>query len=122
MIQGDLNQDSIWITFQFEDGDGDLGFGSADPRQDIFVHDDRTGNLHGAFKIPDLPPIGSGAQKGKISILVYTTCCLFPMNIPPCSAPVQFPQDTLNFSIYLQDRAAHQSDTIQSGPILLLCK
>ncbi len=122
MVQGDLNQDSIWLKFEFEDGDGDLGFGSNDIRQDIFVHDERTGNLHGAFKLPDLPQLGSGAQKGTISILLFTSCCIFPDNIPPCSTPLQYPVDTLIFSMYLTDRANHKSDTLQSGPLVLFCK
>ena len=24
LVQGDLNQDSLWLTFSFQDGDGDL--------------------------------------------------------------------------------------------------
>lgn len=58
MKQGDLNQDSLWLSFSFEDGDGDLGFGSSSGNQDIFLIDKRTDQLQDAFKIPDLPDAG----------------------------------------------------------------
>ena len=50
MKQGDLNQDSLWLSFSFEDGDGDLGFGSSSGNQDIFLIDKRTDQLQDAFK------------------------------------------------------------------------
>ncbi|MCC6752628.1 MAG: hypothetical protein IT266_01450 [Saprospiraceae bacterium] len=120
--QGDLNQDSLWLLFDFEDGDGDLGFGSGDPSAEVYLWDERTGNLHNAFKLPDLPPSGGSSQKGSLRLLVFTTCCLFPDNIPPCSAPPQYPTDSLRFSAYLTDRAGHQSPRVFSDRIELRCQ
>jgi len=121
MRQGDLNQDSLWVQFTFEDGDGDLGFGSQDSRHEIFIQDSRTNALYNSYKIPDLPPSNGAQQKGQINLLVFTTCCLFPNPIPPCSAPVQFPTDSLFFIVYIKDRAGHLSDTLQSPLIWLAC-
>lgn len=121
MIQGDLNQDSLWLIINFEDGDGDLGFGSLDSKQDLFLTDLRTGNLHDAYKLPDLPPSNGSLQKGSISLLVYTSCCLFPNNIPPCSAPPQFPRDSLQLELYLLDRNFNKSNVLVIEEIVLNC-
>lgn len=121
MIQGDLNQDSLWLIINFEDGDGDLGFGSLDSKQDLFLTDLRTGNLHDAYKLPDLPPSNGSLQKGTISLLVYTSCCLFPNNIPPCSAPPQFPRDSLRLELYLLDRNFNKSNVLLIEEIMLNC-
>lgn len=121
MIQGDLNQDSLWLIINFEDGDGDLGFGSLDSKQDLFLTDLRTGNLHDAYKLPDLPPSNGSLQKGTISLLVYTSCCLFPNNIPPCSAPPQIPQDSLRLELYLLDRNFNKSNVLLIEEIMLNC-
>ncbi len=119
--QGDINQDSLWLRFRFEDGDGDLSFGSMDPRKDIVVKDSRTGFIQDEYKIPDLPPSGNETQKGIISILIFTSCCLFPDNIPPCSDPPQYPVDSLQYLIFIKDKAGHESNVIQSGYVRLLC-
>lgn len=121
MIQGDLNQDSLWLVINFEDGDGDLGFGSLDSKQDLFVTDLRTGNLHDAFKLPDLPPSNGDLQKGSISLLIYTSCCIFPNNIPPCSTPAQYPTDSLSLELYLIDRNLNKSNILNIQEIIINC-
>ncbi|HEX5625045.1 MAG TPA: hypothetical protein VFX48_03430 [Saprospiraceae bacterium] len=110
------------MDFQFEDGDGDLGYGSRDERKDITIFDSRTGNVHDQYKLPDLPSSGDETQKGRISVLVFTTCCLFPAPIPPCSTPAQHPLDSLEFQIQLIDRAGHKSNLINSGKVYLNCR
>lgn len=121
MIQGDLNQDSVIITLEFEDGDGDLGYGSASTQKDIFVIDKRTGLLSDQFKIPDIPNSNDQAISGSLSIRLYNTCCLFSNNIPPCSNPVQFPTDSITYEVYIVDRAGHESNRIESSKVYLLC-
>ncbi|MBK8484342.1 MAG: hypothetical protein IPO86_09525 [Saprospiraceae bacterium] len=122
MTQGDLNQDSLWLQFRFEDGDGDLGYGSGDSRKDIRVIDGRTGNIQDEYKIPDLIPSDKETQKGVLTILIFTSCCLFKDNIPPCSNPPQYPKDSLDFIINLIDKAGHISNDLHSGKIYLNCK
>jgi len=119
--QGDLNQDSLWLTITFEDGDGDLGFGSKDNRQEIFAYDSRTNSLHASFKIPDLPPSNGISQRGTLRMLVFTTCCLFPGTIPPCTSPIQYPKDSFFLYLHILDREGHKSDTIHTPWIRLNC-
>lgn len=122
MKQGDLNQDTLVLQFKFEDGDGDLGYGTQVTRADIFVKDSRTGNLQDSFKLPDLPPSQNDPQKGIISILIFTTCCLFPDGTPPCETPMKYPVDSLQYLIFIKDKAGHMSNIIHSDFIKLLCQ
>lgn len=123
MLQGDINIDFLWLEFKFEDGDGDLGFGITDTMNDIVVIDSRTGNVQDEFKIPTLPPSENDVQKGTISIKILTTCCLFPdPSISPCETPVQYPLDSLQYLLFIKDRAGHESNIIQSDFVKLLCQ
>lgn len=122
MVQGSLNEDTLWLQFRFEDEDGDLGFGNADTRKDITLKDSRTGNIQDEFKLPDLIPSENETQKGTISIRVLTTCCLFKDGSPPCATSLTYPQDTLSYLISIRDRAGHQSNTIESDKVYLLCR
>lgn len=123
MKQGDLNEDTLWLQFRFEDGDGDLGYSSSDSRTDIFVMDSRTGNIQDKFKIPELPPSNNDVQKGMLTIRILTTCCFYPPQdtIPPCTVQNKYPFDSLRYLIYIQDRAGHLSNTIQSDFVKLIC-
>ncbi|HOJ90490.1 MAG TPA: hypothetical protein PK622_06465 [Saprospiraceae bacterium] len=121
LIQGALNEDSLWLNFELEDSDGDIGFGSNSANRDIIVRDLRTGLIMDEFKIPDLPSTDGQKITAKISVLIFTTCCIFPNSIPPCSAPPEFPTDTINFEIKVVDKKGHQSNLIVSEAIVLRC-
>ncbi|MEO6190813.1 MAG: hypothetical protein ABIO44_11085 [Saprospiraceae bacterium] len=121
MLQGDLNQDSLLIQISFKDGDGDLGWGSSDSRKDIFVIDKRINLISDQFKIPDIPNSNGKPIEGELLVRLFTTCCLFPNNIPPCSAPPQYPFDTINYEIYIKDRAGNESNHIVTESVQLRC-
>lgn len=122
MIQDNLNTDSLFLYFSFTDGDGDLGHNPNDTSRNVFIRDLRTGNIQDRFKSPYIPEEGIGnGISGDMQLLLYTTCCLFPNNIPPCSAPSQYPIDTLIYEIYIKDRAGNVSNTITTEPIILRC-
>ena len=89
--------------------------------KDIFLYDKRLGLLLDSYKIPELSNTNGNSLEGSMQILIYTTCCLFKDNIPPCSAPPQYPTDTLLFELYIKDRAGHESNRITSQAILLYC-
>jgi hypothetical protein len=121
MIQGDLNQDSVLISLEFEDGDGDLSSGSESTKKDIFVIDKRTGLLSDQFKIPDIPDSNGEAVSGSLTVRLFNTCCLFLNNIPPCSTPVQYPKDSIIYEIYIVDRAGNESNRVLSSKLYLQC-
>jgi len=121
--QNSLNTDSLFVTFSFTDGDGDLGHEPADTSRNIFIKDLRTGNFQDKFKSPYIPEEGIGnGITGDIELLLFTTCCLFPdASIPPCSAPDQFPLDTVIYEIFIKDRAGNESNKIKTEPIIIRC-
>ncbi|MBL7821180.1 MAG: hypothetical protein JNL65_11245 [Saprospiraceae bacterium] len=121
MTQGDFFEDSLRLILSFEDGDGDLGFPQNDNRYDITLIDSRNNQIQDQYKLPPLPDSEGRAQKGQMSLLVYTSCCLFKDQIPPCSAPPQYPLDSLIYKIILRDRSGHTSDTVYSDKVYLKC-
>ena len=122
MDQGDLNTDSLFMTFSFKDGDGDLGSGRGNIRENIIITDNRTGDVYDFFKIPDIPNPGvQNGLQGEITIKLFTTCCIFPDSIPPCQSPPQFPSNDLSFDIVLKDDAGNESEAVTTPTINLNC-
>lgn len=122
MDQGFLNSDSLTIFLYFTDGDGDIGFEDTDTLQNLFIIDSRTGKIAESIKIPGIESGGIG--KGisvDMELQVYTTCCLFPGSIPPCSVVAAYPRDSLKYSIYLIDRSGNKSNTVETEYIYLNC-
>ena len=120
--QNSLNTDSLFLNFSFTDGDGDLGHNANDTARNIFIKDLRTGKFQDKFKSPFIPEEGIGnGITGDIRLLLFTTCCLFPENIPPCSAPPRFPLDTVIYEVSLRDRAGNLSNKILTEPITIRC-
>lgn len=127
MRQSSLGPDTVFITFGFTDGDGDLGTGQEGP--EVFVFDGRDNFEKPPYKLPkiDQQGVGNGIS-GEITILMPTTCCIFPpqngISYPPCdnspNAPSMF--DTVFYDIYIKDAAGNQSNTIRTPPIALRCR
>ncbi len=122
MNQGVFQQDSLIVRFHFEDGDGDIGRTDQDPENNIFFIDERTGTLDNTFGIPTIPEDGAGnGVEGEVSIVLFSTCCIFPDGSDPCQPSSQFPLDTVQYRIYIKDRADHKSNEILTAPIILRC-
>lgn len=123
--QGIFQNDSLIVTFHFEDGDGDIGRTSQDASNNIFFIDERTGTLDNTFGIPEIPEEGAGnGVEGEVRIRLYSTCCLFPPEsfLNPCEASDVYPVDTVQYRIYMKDRAGHTSNEIVTSPIILRCR
>lgn len=123
MNQGKLNSDSVFIRLAFTDGDGDLGYPDNSSDRDIFILDSRVNEVVEELKLPEIPADGTGnGINGEITIRLYTTCCEFPMGIPPCSVVPQFPVDTLTYLIYIEDRAGNESNRVRTPLMTLRCE
>lgn len=123
MLQGKQNNDSIQVVFSYTDGDGDLG--NDGDSIDVFVYDSRIPELpHAIFKLPVVPPQGTGnGISGEVSLVVYNTCCLFPNNeYLACDTPPEYPFDTLQFEIEMYDRAGNKSNRVITEDIFLRCQ
>lgn len=127
MRQSRLGPDTVWVSFNFTDGDGDLG--SRDSMPNIFIEDGRDSFGKTPYSIPYIEPQGAGnGISGTITISLPTTCCLYPdingIKFPPCDTSKNAPQnlDTVFYRIYITDRAGHVSNTITTEPITLICR
>lgn len=120
MEQSAFQTDSLWITFNFTDGDGDLGNKDT---FNVFLIDNRDGFVANKYTIPVIPEEASGnGIKGEVSLLLYTTCCYYSNGFPPCEPNPAEPLDTLSYDIYITDRAGNQSNIITTDPIILQCQ
>lgn len=123
MVQNSLNTDSTFLTIAFRDGDGDLGTGADGIFENIILTDSRTGIIFDRYKIPEIPVNGPASGiEGEIILKVFTTCCIFPDETPPCLAPPEYPTNSLSFEIELIDDSGNVSNKITSQNILLLCE
>lgn len=117
LMQSSLNIDSIFLRISFEDQDGDIG---GTPMRNLVIIDKRTDEEYDAFRLPELPKVNDGIE-GEVTVRIFTTCCIFPENIPPCEAPPQFPENELVLEIFMVDDAGNESNRVLSSPITLLC-
>ncbi len=123
MDQGIFQQDSLYVTFSFTDGDGDLGRTDQEPENNVFFIDERTGAQDNTFAIPDIPDEGAGnGVEGEIRILLFSTCCIYTDGTDPCQFNPNVPYDTIVYRIYIKDRAGHSSNQILTSPIILRCQ
>lgn len=122
MTQSDLPTDSVFVTFSFTDGDGDLGDGP-NGAFNVFLTDTRTGFQENKFRIPEIPQAGTAnGIEGEIRLLLFTTCCIFSDSRPPCTASTSEPTNELSYEIYIEDRAGNQSNIIETSLITLMCE
>ncbi|HEX5112637.1 MAG TPA: hypothetical protein VFV79_07310 [Saprospiraceae bacterium] len=121
--QGIFQQDSLVVVFKFEDGDGDIGRADQEHINDVFFIDERTGTLDNTFGIPLIPQEGAGnGVEGEVRILLFSTCCIYPDGSDPCTINPNYPIDSLQYRIYIKDRAGHTSNEILTPYIKLLCQ
>jgi hypothetical protein len=100
--------DSIYFSISYNDGDGDLGENDTDA-DNLIVTDTRIGVKH-TFRIKQLVPGGAQVPiKGTLNFSIPNTFLTGSSN-----------QEELSYSIYVKDRAGHQSNVLTAGPIVVL--
>ncbi len=102
--------DTVVFKINFTDGDGDLGVKQGENTADFFMTDSRTGFVYSNL-IPFVEPIGN--IKAISGNFTYSTVLSCRPNHPGF--------DTTSYSIYIVDRAGHQSNTVTTPPIVLKC-
>lgn len=118
LLQGMEAQDTIFMTIDFEDGDGDLG-GNGTPG--IFARDTRIANPTPLqFSIPELPELGSeNGISGQMEIMMFSTCCI--QGQTTCQPFEDTPEQELIYEVYITDQAGNESNKILTSPIRLIC-
>jgi hypothetical protein len=102
------NTDQVVITFEFIDGDGDLGENTPDVKN-LFCTDSRN-NVTYEFRIPQLAP-----DNAKIIIKGQQKFDLPPQGFVDDTHSTE----TTTYSIYIKDRAGNQSNTIQTSALVI---
>ena len=121
--QGLFQQDSVYVTFAFEDGDGDIGREDDAEENNVFFIDTRSGQLDNSFGVPYIPPQGSSnGVEGTVEILLFSTCCIYSNGQDPCTPSTIQPYDSVSYEIYMVDRAGNESNRITTPAITLLCQ
>lgn len=101
-------QDTVTIAIEITDGDGDMGENTADVKN-VFVTDDRN-NVVSGFRLSQLTPDGS-------NIIVRA-----PVNIhlpPQAFVDDSHSSEVATYSVYVVDRAGHQSNIISTGQLTI---
>ena len=104
--------DSLVVSFDFQDGDGDLGNKKNDTLFNIFLVDNRTG-----FEYPYQMPV-LGKRDQAIKGTVWVTIDAFNVNCRPFNDG----RDTFRYQIYVIDRAGHKSNIIFTPEVILICQ
>ena len=134
---GKTKIDSIIMSVRFEDGDGDLGITAAEIKANAKYKDFRNFEVDVLLKkngqyVPVLfsPKIGGlmnfqlrpdqkpGPIEGSISYSTQFVYAFFKGYSPLFT---EF-NDTLKFQIYIKDKAFHQSNTIETDPVIIFQK
>lgn len=117
------------VTFSYTDGDGDLGYPGNDTATSIIVRDARTPQLTRQYQLPYVDEQGAGnGISGEVSLNIPIVCCIpDPLNgipLPPCDtlSPSMQMRDTVVFIIQIKDRAGHFSNSIETAPLILICR
>jgi hypothetical protein len=119
VLQG-LTRDTLFLTVSFTDGDGDIGFQNNDST--LYIIDTRDGTrINDVQGLPSVPEQGAGnGITGEILMRINGGCCT--NSIIPCSAPYKYAQDTVIYSIYIKDRAGHESNRVKTPPVYIKCQ
>ena len=102
---------TIKIRIEFEDGDGNIGFGT----NNLFLSDSRYNDTI-PFMIPDIPEKfnPSNGLKGFIEIEYEAAFLLLRTD------SLHVDSDTLYWDIYMKDKAGNASNTIRTSDLILV--
>lgn len=112
-------QDSVFLSFSFEDGDGNIG---SDTFDNVFVSDSRTGLNIASFTIPAYLGLNPNNNKssGVVTIVLFSPCCIYP-DSSSCYVQPLFPDRNMQFEIRVVDNDGNYSNQIKSELIILDC-
>lgn len=113
--QGIASKDTVFLQFSFKDGNANLGVTPGGQDRDIYIIDLRDSTLFAAQYFPAMP----GDAKDP-SIGMEGTCTTwFPVAYIPVRLTTHPNADTLQFEVYIKDRAGRESNHITTTPLYL---
>ncbi len=113
-VRAGSSEDTIYISFKFQDGDGDLGNDQNSGNYDIYMKSNKdTSEFRYYFPPQMLDGITDFSKGISGTCYFYVPAALF---IIEDSTKLR---DTINFKLYIKDRALNTSDTIQTENVIL---
>ena len=116
-IKGGSPRDTIYLTFNFSDGDGDLGNDVTNGDYDVFLKDSRDPSFDRRYPFPPIPDDARDlvdGLKGKGAIALYGTTL-----IPRQDTIHKFRGDTVRYEMWIVDQAKNKSNVIAIPPIFI---
>lgn len=101
-------QDRLILHLSYQDGDGDLGTSNPDINS-IFIKDSRLENADEYYLPPLAPETATISIQGTFDVELATTF-LFGNGT----------EESTIFSLFLKDRAGHESNTVETKTILIV--
>ncbi len=101
----------VKIRFDFEDGDGNIGFGT----DNLFLMDSRSGDTI-PFRIPEIPEKFNPKNGLKGVIVVEYPAALLLLR----TDTAHLKRDTLTWAMFMKDEAKNASNVIVSTPLILV--
>ena len=115
-VQAASSEDTVFLTFRFADGDADLGVGGNTPGQyDVFLVDSRDSTLN-QYLFPDIDDELRDPAKGMTGT---ATIIIQAALLRPRDSLHQVLGDTLQYEVYVKDRAGHESNRFTTPEIFL---
>jgi len=123
MVQSRVLSDSLFLFFDFKDGDGDIGIDNDNNFFDLTITDNRTGEIYDRYKTPFVPEQGaSNGVEGAVQLKLFTTCCIYDDEYNACDVPTPIRTNDFTLDIQLVDRAGNLSNVITTEMITLICE
>jgi len=115
-LRGGSSEDTAYLSFRFHDGDGDLGNDIGSGNYDIYLIDSRDNSETGFYlpQIPDETRDASNGLKGTCTLILPAAYIL-----PRQDSIHLLLGDTLQYEVYLKDRAGHESNRFTTPTIYL---
>jgi hypothetical protein len=109
------SKDTVFLTFQVNDGDADIGNPQSATTYDILLKDSRDGTEHKMF-FPEIPANLKDANKG-----LSATCTIRISAALYLLLRADHPEaDTVSFNVSVQDRAGNESNHFDTPPIYIM--
>lgn len=113
-VRAGVPNDTVFISFKVADGDGDLGQAPSSGKYDIYLRDKRTDSIIGYY-FPEIPKEiadGKDGVDGNCTVIINAAFLQLRPDHPEL--------DTLQYEIYITDKAGNESNRITTWDIYLV--
>lgn len=117
-VRSGFGKDTVFVTFSVSDANADLGNDPYSRKFDVYVKDSRDNNETG-FPFPEIPNELKDATKGIKAIATIKLNASLFLQVRQDSLHMKN-GDTVNYEIYVKDKAGNKSNVVKSPDIYIL--